>query len=215
MLKAIIFDLDRCILNTPAFYIKNFMDPVIEAIKKADVKNEISKEKLQIISRELWAFGLQGIIHWNDIPTHIAKVMKETFKEPIAQENITPFKDIKIIKELPQTKILVTKGLNIFQQSKIDNLKISEYFKECIIYKTDNWFKKITKQPIFEELLERYNWKPSEVMVIGDNPKDELEAGKELGMVTVQSLRPTVVKVEGFDYYVSSFEELPKIINKL
>jgi putative hydrolase of the HAD superfamily len=215
MIKTIIFDLDRCIFNTPAFKMDQFIPQVLEAIKKADINHEISEEKFQVISRELWMWGLDGIIKWNHIPDHIASIMKQTFTEPTAELTITPFDDVTILEKLPQTKILVTTGHEIFQSSKIKNLKIEKYFKEIIINKTDTVLEKITKKHIFEEILNKYDWKPNEIMVVGDNPDDELKAGKELGMVTVQSLRPTVVKVDGFDYYLNSFTELPTIINNM
>ena len=51
-------------------------------------------------------------------------------------------------------------------------------------------------------------WQPENVLVIGDNPDDELQAGKDLGMYTIQILRDGVKKTEGFDYYIQDFEQL-------
>ncbi len=68
---------------------------------------------------------------------------------------------------------------------------------------------------IFKALLTRYGWTAPEVCVVGDNPGSELKAGTQLGMITIQIIRPTIVKVSGFDYYAHDFSEVAQICNKL
>jgi len=53
---------------------------------------------------------------------------------------------------------------------------------------------------------------PLQIAVVGDNPKTELGAGKRLGMVTIQTLRPMVERWDGADHHIESFAELPRVI---
>ena len=69
------------------------------------------------------------------------------------------------------------------------------------------------KKRIFEELLKKNGWRKDEVLVVGDNPASELSAAKSLGILTVQTLRPTIERWEEADYHIQSFRELADIIS--
>ena len=92
---------------------------------------------------------------------------------------------------------------------------IEELFDEIIIEANDDPLNRKGKKQIFQELMEKYGWLPWEIMVVGDNPYSELKAGKELGMITVQTLRPDVFSVDGFDHFVSGFSEIIELLERL
>ena len=92
---------------------------------------------------------------------------------------------------------------------------IEELFDEIIIEANDDPLNRKGKKQIFQELMEKYGWLPWEIMVVGDNPYSELKAGKELGMITVQTLRPDVFSVDGFDHYVSGISEIIELLERL
>jgi FMN phosphatase YigB (HAD superfamily) len=50
------------------------------------------------------------------------------------------------------------------------------------------------------------------VLVVGDNPKSEIEAGNRLGMPTVQILRPGVARGATATHYIHELSELLAII---
>jgi putative hydrolase of the HAD superfamily len=68
------------------------------------------------------------------------------------------------------------------QQSKIDSLGIKEDFKEVFII--DNSKTDKVKKDVFSEILKKYNYKPEEVLVVGDDPESEIQGGNDLGIET-------------------------------
>ncbi|MBI4133111.1 HAD hydrolase-like protein, partial [Candidatus Uhrbacteria bacterium] len=96
--------------------------------------------------------------------------------------------DMHHVAALTQEKILVTAGDLELQQNKVARAGIALYFSE-IRFDTIG-----DKETIFKDIIRARGLDPRRIMVIGDNPNAELGAGKRLGMVTVQTLRPTVVR---------------------
>ena len=100
-----------------------------------------------------------------------------------------PFKDYASVKEMDCRKFLVTTGITKLQQAKITALFNDEDFDEIII---DDPYKenRLGKKNIFSDIAYRYNLKPSQIWIIGDNPDSEIAAGNALGMNTVQISQP-------------------------
>ena len=208
MFKALISDLDRCLFDPYSVSItqRSFLE-ILNLIEK-----EIDTEKKEKVRKEIFKWGLPGIFKRHGISGELQQKITAMYHVPTVSPEAKPYPDIVVLKELPLFKILVTTGLEKFQQSKIDTLHLSEYFNEIIINKTDGTSNRWTKKRIFREILKKHFLSPSEVIVIGDSSYDELIPAKELGMITVQSLRDNVKKAEGFDYYVTSLEELKNIL---
>jgi putative hydrolase of the HAD superfamily len=53
---------------------------------------------------------------------------------------------------------------------------------------------------------------PEEVLVVGDNPESEIEAGNQLGITTVQILRPGVTRGNNASYYIDELAELTMLV---
>jgi putative hydrolase of the HAD superfamily len=87
-------------------------------------------------------------------------------------------------------------------------------FDEIIIDALDAEDCRRGKQNIFKTLLDQHGWQPREVCVVGDNPNSELKAAKELGMIAVQVLRPSVVRAAGMDRHVQDLYELTRILKQ-
>lgn len=90
------------------------------------------------------------------------------------------FEDYVHLKKLPQTKFLITAGFTKLQTSKIKQLNLQEDFEAFYIMdftKTDE-----TKIHAFQKIIKEYNFKASEILIIGDDPDSEIKAGKELGI---------------------------------
>src|SRR3989344_5735179 len=170
--KGIIFDLDRCVFDTDSMGIE-VLNPVIDALKTADVNRFFSPDA-EHIKDQLWKEKLEEVIVTNGIPPHIGKAMKKAYQKLKATHGIQPYEDIILLPYLNQKKILVTSGYEYFQRSKIQMLNISHYFDEIIIDAIDE--KQRGKKEIFNDLAKKYRRKPSQVAIIGDNPKSELKA---------------------------------------
>jgi FMN phosphatase YigB (HAD superfamily) len=61
--------------------------------------------------------------------------------------------------------------------------------------------------------LDAKQLRPEEVIVVGDNPDSEIEAGNRLGMKTVQILRPGVPRGSNATFYVNNLEELKSLLD--
>ena len=53
---------------------------------------------------------------------------------------------------------------------------------------------------------------PKDVLVVGDNPDSEIEAGNQLGITTVQILRPGVIRGNNAAYYIDELAELQMLL---
>ena len=56
---------------------------------------------------------------------------------------------------------------------------------------------------------------PSEVLVVGDNPRSELAAAGRLGLRRVQTVRPGVAEAQEVDARVSGLAELHTLLNSM
>lgn len=208
MIKAIIFDLDMCILDTHTLT-GSFFQPVLDVLYNSELLLEL-KEK---INYQLWGTSLDDTIEMFSVPEDIAERMREAYRLIEVPDGIKTFGDEEYIRGLSVRKILVTTGYRKFQETKIEKLGIADLFDEIIIDALDYRDKRKGKKKIFEELLKNNRWVGDEVLVVGDNPISELGAAKSLGITTVQTLRPTIEKWEGADYHIHSFCELTGIIS--
>ncbi len=210
-MKAIIFDLDMCIFDTRTLG-EGILEPVLEPLRASSVPDDVKRE----VDRVLLTTSLEDVIEIFRLPHDVAEEMRHAHHQLVVPE-IGPktFGDEDCIRSISLPKILVTSGYRRWQEQKLEKLHINDLFEEIIIDVIDDPKKRKGKRAIFKDLMSRRNWKPHEVLVVGDNPLSELKAAKELGMTTVQTLRPTVRREEGFDHYIFSLDELlPLVGNK-
>ncbi|OGC80704.1 hypothetical protein A2943_02335 [Candidatus Adlerbacteria bacterium RIFCSPLOWO2_01_FULL_51_16] len=207
MVKGIIFDLDMCILDTHTLS-GPFFEPVLNAFRNSELSDDLKNK----IDTQLWTTSLEDTIEMFSVPGSIAEKIRQAYRQIDVPDGIKSFGDEECIADLPATKILVTTGYRKFQQGKIDQLNISHLFDTVIIDALDNRFERKGKEVIFKELLQKYNWQASEVLVVGDNPLSELGAAKRLGIKAVQTLRPTIQRWPEADHHVRSLCELKSFI---
>jgi putative hydrolase of the HAD superfamily len=93
-----------------------------------------------------------------------------------------PFDDYTHIREANITRFLVTTGFTKLQWSKVRMLDIEADFEA--IHIVDPEFSPLTKKDIFASILEKYNYQPEDVLIIGDDPESEIRAASELGIDT-------------------------------
>jgi FMN phosphatase YigB (HAD superfamily) len=208
MIKGIIFDLDNCIFDTRSMG-EDLIDPVLAAM--AD-DNDISSLQRDKIKQELWSMSLADVIRSNNISEKIAGRMHQAYIGLDAPDNSRNYEDVSYIEKSDLVKILVTSGYRNFQLSKIRKTGIEPYFNEIIVDAIDKPAEIKGKQKIFAEVAAKYGWQNTEALVIGDSPASELAAGKALGMVTVQILRPGIIKADGFDHYIKNLFALDEIM---
>ncbi len=207
MLKGILFDLDRCVFDTRTVSSSCF-EPVLYVLHKSHLLQQTKEEVAQL----LWSRSFDDITESISIPTDIAEKIREAFRKLEVSGDVATFGDEKIITRLPGVKIVVTTGYTKFQESKIAKTGIQYLFDEIIIDARDYPESRKGKEVIFTEVLQKYGWRKNEVVALGDNPKSELGAAKSLGITTIQTLRPGVVKWSEADHHIYSFFELRDLL---
>jgi putative hydrolase of the HAD superfamily len=179
MKRALIFDLDNTIypVSSIAGELFESLFSVVE-----EYQDMLGNDELQHIKEDFTRHPYQ----------HVAE--KYGFSEDLKQKGLDHLKNITYnkpmfaydgyheIKQLPIDKFLVTTGFTNLQKSKIKMLGIENDFKE--IHIVDPQISAITKKDIFAEILNKYGYQSSEVLVIGDDPQSEIKAAKELGIDT-------------------------------
>jgi putative hydrolase of the HAD superfamily len=106
---------------------------------------------------------------------------------------------------------LVTSGFKRLQDSKIDALGIRKWFTAVHVDAIDAAVP-LGKEAIFRRILRDYALQPRDALVIGDNPDSELAAGARIGIRTVQTLRPGVVRSAAADHHITGLEELSALL---
>ncbi len=209
MIKAIIFDLDKCIFNTHSLG-EGILAPVLAPLDSSD----LSEETKTGMREALWSDPLHVACKRFAIPVSVEEAMRDAYRALVvpADQPIETYGDEVFIATLPVRKFLVTTGYTVFQQSKIDRLGIAALFESIIIDTVDDPSHIKGKKQIFAELLAQYGLQKEEVLVVGDNPRSELGAGRELGIVVVQTLRPGVERWAEAQHHIKSFAELAALI---
>jgi putative hydrolase of the HAD superfamily len=206
MIKLIIFDLDNTLFDTYTQVGKVVLSEMIAEMKKAGLTENQEK-----ILRKRYAYtGFRIIAKQLKLSNLVKKIGMNAYQY-MDLSKIKPYRDVRLLRSLPQKKILVTSGIKRVQQSKVDILKIRTYFEKVMV---DEGSTLDNKKKIFARLLKQYKMRPEEVLVVGDNPDSEIAAGTALGMVTVQIIRRKGMAQADSDYNIRTLHALKKIISK-
>lgn len=208
-IEGLILDLDNCLFDTRSMG-QDVILPVWDVLTESS--SSFNKETLNQIKTDLWNFSLEDIVSRHDISQDIAGKMREAYRNLEAPIWSKCYEDIILLGEITLPKVLVTSGYSKLQWSKIHVTGVEGLFDEIIIESNDDHLNRKGKKRIFEEVMEKYGWNCWEVMVVGDNAFSELKAGKELEMITIQTIRPHVYSVQGFDHYVDGLSQIIDLI---
>ena len=203
--SVLIFDLDNTIYPVSSIAKKLFEKLYAVIEKSSEYKGDLEAIKLEIqrtpFQKVASAFSFSEQLLKECMEVHI----NLTYDDPMQY-----FPDYELVRELQQTKFLVTSGFSKLQHSKIDNLGIRNDFKEIVIL--DLQKSNDTKKDIFKRLLEDYKLSEEEVLIIGDDIKSEIQAGKELGIDTVIYDRLEKYTDLNLSNKIENFAELPKFL---
>jgi len=189
MIRAIIFDLDNCLLAPDAMG-EDFLEPVFQAIGRAN-KNTVSETLLRTAFAELWISPLDSVSKKYNFSDAMKRAGWQAYEKLEVTVPIEGYPDLVVLTHLPVERYLVTSGFRKLQESKILALHLSDLFRAIMVDAIDAKVRK-GKEKIFREIVEHTGFKPSEILVVGDDPDSEIEIGNRLGMRTVQILRPGV-----------------------
>lgn len=205
----LILDLDNTIFETKSINPEIFK-PILEVIE--EYYHSINEYSIaNQLFKEFWSIPMDEVFAKYNTPKKIRDQALIKFNEIDFHLEIYTYDDYEILKSIEKEKMLVTTGYERLQLAKVKALKIKQDFKEIFI---DNPISKNRKYKlgIFKEILEKEKLKPEQIWVIGDSVDNEIKAGKELGMNTIQRLKNGDKKSSFSDFGISTFHELNKII---
>ena len=208
-MKVIIFDLDNCLCPASAVG-PDFFEPAFDAVRAAN-RGVLSDADLERAFAECWYTAFDAVA----LQFGFGKAMVDAGHAAFARLEVTSslagYADLPIVREPPGRRYLVTSGFRKLQESRIRALGIATWFDNVFVDAIDEPDHP-GKQNIFEAILTQGSWCADEVMVVGDNPRSELAAGRRLGMVTVQILGPGVSTCADVDHHVARLEELRPLL---
>ena len=212
MIKALIFDLDNCLAAANEVG-EDVFKPAFEAMRNAN-RGTLTDEQLAEAFQEIWRQPLDFVAQKFDFSQEMLAAGWGVFSQTVVETPMRGYGDLAVLRELPFELYLVTSGFRGLQESKVKALQIADLFRGIEIDAIDEDDRK-GKQGVFASILERKELKPEEVIVVGDNPDSEIEAGNRLGIRTVQILRPGVLRANNATFYIETFHELKTLLEKL
>jgi len=209
MIKAIIFDLDNC-LSASDEVGRELLEPVFVAIRQAN-KGTLSQGALAQAFDDCWRTPLDRVAHKHGFSTEMLNAGWEVAARIEVNVPMHGYSDLHTLTELNAKLFLVTSGFRRLQGSKIRALRFASLFEATYVDAIDEAERK-GKEGIFRDILKTYHLSPDEVLVVGDSPDSEIEAGNRLRMQTVQILREGVPRGGTATYYIHGLLELKGLL---
>jgi putative hydrolase of the HAD superfamily len=209
MTKAIIFDLDSCLAAADEVGDLLFA-PAFAAIRAAN-DGSVQEATLQVAFAECWRVAFDAVADKYRFTQAMRAAGWQAFQQTEVTAPMYGYEDLPVLKELPVQRFLVTSGFRRLQESKVRALGFADWFAAIHIDAIDELERK-GKHGIFQELLTTHGLPPEAVLVVGDNPDSEIEAGNRLGMKTIQILRPGVPRSDKAKAHINGLAELKEFL---
>jgi FMN phosphatase YigB (HAD superfamily) len=209
MTKAIIFDLDTC-LSAADEVGRDLYDPAFNAIRAAN-RGTVSQSELDRAFEESWRIPFDIIAEKHGFSKEMRVAGWREFAQLTVKKPMRGYGDLEVLNDLLPAKYLVTSGFRRLQESKVDMLGIRSLFAGVYIdgLGEEN---RLHKEGYFKQIVQQDGLRPSEALIVGDNPDSEIAAGIRLGIRTVQILRPGVTRDGRADHHVHGLTELKGLI---
>lgn len=210
MITALIFDLDNCL--APANEVgEAFFQPAFDAMRQAN-QGHLSEQALDRAFADVWKHSLDWVAATHSFSNAMLVAGWDVFAQLEVRHALKGYPDLHTLSELPVRRFLVTSGFRRLQESKIRALGIGSFFERAIVDAIDEPGR-IGKHGHFRQILDDHDLQPTQIMVVGDNADSEIAAGNQLGIKTIQTLRPGVQRTDSASGHVLSLLELQALIN--
>ena len=207
--NALIFDLDNCLAAASEVGDQLF-EPAFDAIRKAN-NGTLSEGSLKEAFSDCWRHPLDWVATKYGFSPEMLAAGWKVFVTTEVKEPMHGYGDLAVLSNLPVHRFLVTSGFRRLQESKIKALGFEALFTAICIDAIDEPDRQ-GKQGLFKAILETHQFEPEEVLVVGDSPDSEIEAGNRLGIKTVQILRPGVQRCDNATFYIQSLAEVDSLL---
>jgi len=182
MKKALIFDLDNTIYPVSAIADNLFAKLFAVLDEYSGSINMGDDDRMSKIKEEMTRRPFQYIADKYELDKELNDKMVDTLRTMTYDLPMQPFEDYHHLRNIHLDKFLVTTGFVKLQMSKVIQLGIEQDFKEIIVVDPDVSGK--TKKDVFTEIMQKHNYQPADLLVIGDDPDSEIKAAMELGIDT-------------------------------
>ena len=209
MIKAVIFDLDHCLLS-PHELGADVLAPVFRAIDEAN-RGRLTPEVLQGAMDDFMRAPFDAVARKHGFPEDVSARASAAYAGLAVEGPLHGYADLPVLARLPVRRYLVTTGFVRLQQSKIDALGIEPMFSEVHIDAIDRPGR-TGKKAMFAGILASGGYAKHEVLVVGDSADSEIAAGNALGLATVQILRQGVVRCADATYHIADLAELEGLL---
>jgi putative hydrolase of the HAD superfamily len=179
MKKAIILDLDNTIypVSSIAEYLFNKVFEFLDSLADELSINEIDKAKEEMKRRPYqW---VADKYNFSEAAKNKGLDLLKNLEYDLPMQT---YEEYKYISDTKIVKFLVTTGFTKLQWSKIKLLGIEHDFKA--IYIVDPEVSSETKKDIFAIIMNTNDFKPEDLLIIGDDPESEIKAAITLGIDT-------------------------------
>lgn len=182
MKTALIFDLDNTIYPVSAIADNLFGKLFGLLDDNAGIINAGDNERVNKIKDEMARRPFQYIVDKYKLDETVRDKMLDALRSMTYDLPMQPFDDYHHLRQIPLEKFLVTTGFPKLQGSKVKQLGIERDFREIFIVDPD--FSDQTKKNVFEGIMQKYDYRPAELLIIGDDPESEIKAALALGIDT-------------------------------
>lgn len=229
-LSAIFFDIDDTLYSTSEFARRarsNSVDAMIAAGVRADrqallgeldeVTTEFSSNYGNHFDRLLLRIPPEAVSGLNPamiVASAVVAYHETKFRELKPYPDVPPF-----LKDLAQTPVIlgiITAGPAVKQAEKLVRLKIGQYLKSDAIFISDQVAISKPNPKLYQRACQSVGVDPAAAMYVGDNPPNDIDPPKSLGMIAVLNRRSgkysgVPCKTEP-DYQISNFAQLRQIL---
>jgi putative hydrolase of the HAD superfamily len=212
MIRAIIFDLDHCLMS-PHEMGAGMLDPVDQAVNEASA-GRLAQDVLQDASADWMTGSFESVARKHGFPEDVTAAARAAFSRLEVAVPLRGYADLPVLARLPVRRYLVTTGFQRLQRSKIRALGIEKLCDGVYIDAIDRPGR-TGKKAIFAGILGSEGFGTHEVLVVGDSAESEIAAGNELGLATVQILREGVERSSAARHHVEDLEELERLLADL
>ena len=231
-LKAVFFDIDDTLYSTSEFARtarERSVDAMIAAGLRLD-RETVLGELDEVIAEFSSNYGN----HFDKLLLRVPRSAVEGLNPSILVASavvayhetkftqLAPYDDaVELLEALSGTGLIVgvvTAGLAIKQAEKIVRLKILRYMTPNAIFISDQIGISKPNPKLYLRACQSVGANPSEAMYVGDNPPNDIDPPKSIGMIAVLNRRSG--KYSGLapsaapDYEIAHFSELRKILEK-
>lgn len=204
--KAIIYDLDNTLYPVRSIGTELFT-PLFEMISEEGYLDVMDQIKVDLMSKPF-----QVVAEKYFFGEVLNQKCLDLLRQLTYEGKLETFEDYEEIKRFSGARFLVTTGFHRLQWSKIRNLGIENDFVE--IHVVDPSVSPLTKKEVFIDILVRNGIGKEEVLVVGDDPESEIQAGRALGIETVLYDKANKYQQNDADFKIDNFRELKKLLVK-